>query len=402
MHLVPNSQKRPTEDPIFAVNAEANARKAAGHSVVNATIGVAMDDAGKLSVLGAVATALAETKVEHWSAYAPIAGATSFLDGVRNDLLSTVPALRDCAIATATPGGSGALRLAISNYLEPGQALLTTSYYWGPYQTLAEESQRKVDTFAMFDAAGAFNIAALEAAVEKHIAAQGRVLLAINDPCQNPTGYTMKLSDWRSVVEVLVKYAEKAPITLLCDMAYMAYAASEPRVFLTELLPLLGRCGLVFAWSASKTFTMYGLRVGALVACVADAQERKMTDAAFAYSCRGTWSNCNHGGMQAIARLLNDDALRAKVNSERDVVKAMLQERVRIFNELARPQGLEYPPYDGGFFVTLFAKDSFDRANKMKADGVFVYPQTGTMRVALCSVAKEDVPRLVQSLVSSK
>lgn len=400
-HLVSKSQTRPTEDPIFAVNAEANARKAKGDSVVNATIGVAMDDAGKLCVLHTVSEALASTKPETWSAYAPITGTNAFLEGVKDDLLASVPELRACAVATATPGGSGALRLAIANYVEPGQAMLTTSYYWGPYSTLADEANRSVATFAMFGDKGEFNVAALDEAIGKLIASQGRVLLFLNDPCQNPTGYTMKAQDWQAVVAVLVKHSEKGAVTLLCDMAYMAYAAAEPRAFLHELTPLLGKCGLLFAWSASKTFTMYGLRVGAIVACVPDATERKQTEAAFGYSCRGTWSNCNHGGMHAISTLLNDASRKKRVDAERDIVKNMLQERVRIFNELARPQGLQYPPYDGGFFVTLFAKDSFERATKMKRDGVFVYPQAGTMRVALCSVAKDSVPRLVKALVDS-
>ena len=401
IHVVPAAQTRPTEDPIFALNAEANARRAKGDRVVNATIGVAMDDAGKLCVLRTVSETLATIKPEVWSAYAPIAGASAFLEGVKQDLLGSVEALHKCAIATASPGGSGALRLAIDNYLEPGQAMLTTSYYWGPYQTLADEAQRRVETFSMFNAAGAFNVDALDSAIGEQLTRQGRVLLALNDPCQNPSGYSMKAADWQAVVQVLLRHAEKGAVTLLCDMAYMAYAAGDPRAFLTELTPLLGRCGLAFAWSASKTFTMYGLRIGAIVACIPDESERKLTEAAFAYSCRGTWSNCNHGGMATIGQLLSDSTLRNRVNAEREVVKEMLQERVRIFNELARPQGLSYPQYDGGFFVTLFAEDSFVRANKMKREGVFVYPQKGSLRVALCSVAKGDVPRLVTSLVDS-
>ena len=89
-----------------------------------------------------------------WATYAPIAGTPDFLRAVIDDLLGGEPSLRDCAVATATPGGSGALRLAITNFLEPGQALLTTSWYWGPYHTLCDESERKLETFNMFAGAG--------------------------------------------------------------------------------------------------------------------------------------------------------------------------------------------------------------------------------------------------------
>src|SRR6185503_13994287 len=110
----------------------------------------------------------------------------------------------------------------------------------------------------------------------------------------------------------------------LVDTAYFAYAPGDPRAFLKELRPLLGKTGLCFAWSASKTFTHYGLRVGAIVACIPDAKERAQTDAAFSYSSRGTWSNCNRGGLSAITRLLTDDKLRAQCDTERDGLKKLL------------------------------------------------------------------------------
>src|SRR5438093_98478 len=73
---------------------------------------------------------------------------------VPDDVLANEPDLRASAVACATPGGTGALRHAIANFLEPGQSLLTTSYYWGPYATLADEADRKVTTFRMFSGDG--------------------------------------------------------------------------------------------------------------------------------------------------------------------------------------------------------------------------------------------------------
>src|SRR5690606_5879965 len=122
----------------------------------------------------------------------------------------------------ATPGGTGALRHAIANYLEPGQSLLTTSFFWGPYQTLCDEGDRKVTTFSMFGPDGGLDVAALDRALAAQIAEQKRVLLFLNDPCHNPTGYSMRPEEWRAVVERLVARSSEAPITLLVDMAYFA------------------------------------------------------------------------------------------------------------------------------------------------------------------------------------
>jgi aromatic-amino-acid transaminase len=404
MHVIPSHQGRPSDDPIFALNKEAMQRKARGESIVNATVGSLLHDDGRLAVLPTAARAVHEVPAEEWAAYAPIAGAPDFLSAVTADLFSNEPAMKECAIAAATPGGSGALRHAIANYLEPGHSLLTTSFFWGPYQTLCDEADRNVAAFNMFKGKGenaTLDVEALDNALTARLLEQQRVLLFLNDPCHNPTGYSMRPSEWKEVVERLIEHATDAPITLLVDMAYFAYAGTaNPRAFLAELRPLLGKVGLLFAWSASKTYTHYGLRVGALVACVPDAKERAATEAALSYSCRGTWSNCTRGGMKAVTRLLVEPELKSAVDKERDELKKLLGARVAAFNEHAPKHGLEYPRYEGGFFVTVFADDAKERAARMKEKGVFVVPQKGALRIALCSVAEKDIPRLCEALAS--
>jgi len=405
-NVIPSHSSRPSDDPIFALNKEATARRERGESIVNATVGALLDDDGKLAILPSAARSVHEVPAVEWATYAPIAGTPAFLRAVIDDLLTTEPKLRATAIATATPGGSGALRHAIANFLEPGQSMLTTSYYWGPYQTLCDEADRKVATFRMFAADGSLDIEALDRALASQLESQKRVLLFLNDPCHNPTGYSMRASEWRAVVERLLARSSQGTITLLVDMAYSAYAASDPRAFLHELEPLLGRVGLLFAWSASKSFTHYGLRVGALIACVADEKERAQTENALSYSSRGTWSNCVRGGLAAITRCLTDVTLAKACDTEREALKALLRARVSAFNALAQAHGLRYPRYEGGFFVTVFHEDAVAKAVAMKEKGVFVVPQrapagdqgSSALRVALCSVAERDVERLVDAL----
>ncbi len=397
LHVIPSHQTRPSDDPIFALNKEATQRKERGDAVINATVGSLLLDDGKLAVMPTSARVVREVPADEWAAYAPIAGSPGFLRAVMDDLFEGEPALRASACAVATPGGTGALRHAIVNFLEPGQSLLTSSFFWGPYQTLADEADRKLATFAMFDAKGGLDTAALDRAVKAQIAAQGRVLLFLNDPCHNPTGYSMSHDEWRAVTACLLAHAERAPVTLLVDTAYFLYASRAPRAFLAELRPLVGKVALLFAWSASKSFTHYGLRVGALVACVADDAPRQKTEAALVYSCRGTWSNCTRGGQSAIARLLADASLRAACDAERSELTALLSRRVAAWNALAPGKGLRYPRYEGGFFVTVFHDDALNKAAAMKDKGVFVVPSKGALRVALCSVAEKDIERLVDA-----
>jgi aromatic-amino-acid transaminase len=392
---------RSGDDPIFALNQEATLRASRGESIINATIGVLLDDAGSLAVLPTAAKAVKEVREEDWAGYAPIAGSPAFLEAVMDDLFSGHPAMRAAAAAVATPGGTGALRHVISTFLEPGQALLTTSYYWAPYETLADEHQRRVETFEMFDPKSEMSrihFEALDRKLGEVLAAQGRAVLFINDPCQNPTGYSMSEADWRAMVEVIARHASRAPVAVVLDAAYSAYAKEGTGTALRALESLLGKALVLVAWSASKTFTHYGLRVGALVALVPDAQERKRIESALGYACRGTWSNCNRGGMTAVTRLLREPTLARAVAEERSRLVSLLDGRVLAFNELARPRRLRYPRYDGGFFVTMFVEDAMRAAAKMKEHGVFVVPLKKAVRVALCSVAVPNIPRLVEAL----
>jgi len=400
-HLIAAHQARPADDPIFALNQEANARKAQGEAVINATVGALLDDEGKLAILPTAAQAVRDVSQEEWAAYAPIAGSPDFLDAVITDLFADSPGLKPSAVAAATPGGTGALRHAIANYLEPGQAILTTSYFWGPYATLCDEAGRRLETFSMFDSEGGLDVRALDASLKHQIETQKRVLLILNDPCHNPTGYSMTRAEWQSTVACLLARAEQGPITLFVDTAYRAYASREfdsSTSFMQELVPLLGKVGLLFGWSASKTFTHYGLRVGAIVACVGSDQERRKTEAALSYSCRGTWSNCSRGGMRAITELLANPAQAARVRAERAELCALLDARVAAFNRCAKEKGLEYPRYEGGFFVTVFSRDAAEHARRMREHGVFVVPVKGALRVALCSVAERDIARLVDEI----
>jgi aromatic-amino-acid transaminase len=403
VHLIPAHQGRPADDPIFALNKEATQRQQKGESIVNATVGALLDDDGKLAILPTAARAVHEVPPVEWATYAPIAGTPEFLRAVIDDLLAGEPELKRAAVAAATPGGTGALRHAIANYLEPGQALLTTSWFWGPYQTLCDESDRKLETFEMFSQAGGLDVGALDEALGRQLATQKRALVFLNDPCHNPTGYSMTDDEWRAAVERIAPRAAQGPVTLLVDCAYFLYGARDPRAFLRHLRPLLGRAELLFAWSASKSFTHYGLRVGALVACVADEAARAATEAALSYSCRGTWSNCNRGGLSAITRLLTDGEMAAACAAERDGFRSLLRARVDAFNRHARERGLRYPRYEGGFFVTVFHDQPREKAEAMRAKGVYVVPQArkgggGALRVALCSVAERDVARLVDAL----
>lgn len=395
--VIPTSRDRAGNDPIFILNAEAAQRRAAGESIVNATIGALMTDDGNLAVIPTALEAFRRAETRASAGYAPISGVPAFRKAVVGSLFGDDSLARH-ATAVATPGGTGAIYQAVVNFLEPGQSLLTSSYYWGPYRAITAHSGRGVETFRMFGSDGAFDVSSLAAEMERQAQAQGRVLVVLNFPCHNPTGYSLSPSEWASVAEVVCRVGERVPVTVLIDAAYMRYGGDAAKAWVDAVPQLMRAATVLVAWTASKSFTQYGSRVGALVALHRDPLEVEQMDNALGYTCRATWSNCSHVGQLAVADLLTDPGLRERSDTERDTLVHLLQERIDVFNEGAAAAGLDTPRYDSGFFVAVFTPDSEVTARVMRESGVYVVPMEGAVRVALCCTPTAVVPRLTEAL----
>ena len=392
--LTRESSDRPGDDPIFALDSEARLRAAGGESIVNATLGALHGECGALSTLPTVLDLLSNAPSASYG-YAPIVGLAEFLEGVRRDAFGA-SSLFDVSTAVATPGGTGACYAAIVNFLERGQNLLTTDLHWSPYGILAGHAGRGVDTFAMFDAENRFNTEALAVAIDAQLAEQGRCLLFLNTPCHNPTGYTLDDAEWGRLVDVLLAASSKGSVTLMLDHAYAAFAPDSAANWIPHVERLLGKLTVLLAWTASKSFALYGGRVGALIAAHPGDEERRRLFNALGYTSRGTWSNGNHPGQWAVGRVLGDERLRSLVAAERAERFGPLDARVAAFNTAAQKFGLETPRYEGGFFVCAFTGAAKSAAALAREQGVFVVPLQGALRLALCSTKLDDVPRLVQ------
>lgn len=388
------------DDPIFALNAQAQRRSAAGEDIVNSTLGVLLDEEGRLCTLPAVLDAYRRIPPQDAAGYAPIAGTKAFRDAVREDVFQG-SALLPHSVAVATPGGSGALALAVGSFLEPGQSLLTTSFYWSPYDTIAAVSDRAIATFSMFDDGGRFDAGALAEGLQAQMAAQGRALLVLNTPCHNPTGYSLDEQDWVGVRAAVKAAAAKGPVTVLMDIAYAHFAAPGGADWVRELEPVAQDCTIAVAWSASKAFAQYGARVGALLVVEPDAERRKQVEGALAAGCRGTWSNCNHMGMQAVTACLVDPELAPQAKEQRAALRDLLGARVQAFVQRCADLDIAHPRYEGGFFVTAPCRDPELAAMRMREQGVFVVPVQGALRVALCSTPARSIERLCAAMASA-
>ena len=200
--VIPGVRDRLGDDEIFALHRVATERAASGESILNSTLGTLATEDGQLAVMPTVLETMARLQGAQSASYAPVAGTPDFLRAVIADVFEDSP-LAEQAVSAAAPGGTGAIYQAVINFLEPGQKFLAPNYHWGPYPGIAKNTERGFDKFEMFAAEGTFDVEALATAVDRHVDTQGRVLLVLNFPCHNPTGYSLNQDEWRRVSEVL-------------------------------------------------------------------------------------------------------------------------------------------------------------------------------------------------------
>ncbi len=388
-----------SNDVIFRMHGAARERRAEGADPIDATLGALVYDDGSLAVLPSAVRAIREVRVEDAAGYSPLSGRPDLMAAIERDVLPEGP-LRDIATTVMTPGGTGAIYQALVNFLDPGQAALVSELHWGPYGMLADRTDRRLERFRTFDEDGAFDTSALREALARQAAEQGRVLLILNTPGQNPTGYTLSEADWSGIAAAVEAVPADVPATVLLDLAYVRYVP-EPEAWWDAVARFLERGTVLLAWTASKTFTLYGARIGALVALHPTDDIRAGIDQALNLTCRGTWTACNHQGQLGVLRLLEDPELRAGADAERGRLIDLLEARWDAFSGAIAGRGITTPPWHGGFFTCVLTDDADAVAARLTERDVFAVPVGGAIRLALCAVPESRMRQLAEAIGAS-
>lgn len=380
-------------DKLFGVSSKAKERIAeiGKENVIDSTIGVLLDDGGKLVVLESVMDCIRGLAPEDYAAYAPITGLPAYQEAVKEAVfLGEIPAgvfVESCY----TPGGTGAIRNAVSAYTVPGDRILTSDWHWNPYNLIASELGRSVATYQLFDEEDKFNAPGFEAALTEILAGQDETLIIVNTPAHNPTGYTFTEEDWDALLTIVKKFPEKK-IALLVDIAYLDFAGDpkEYRFFLPKLAGLSESILPLIAFSASKGYTMYGMRCGALLCMASSAEIAKEFKDVMSVECRASWSNGNRAAMTVLANIFADQGLRDKVDAERARWMKALAERGRVFMEAAGEAGLTACPYDSGFFITIPCDHAEEAGKRLQDFNIFAIPMGRGIRVSVASNTTEE------------
>ena len=388
-----NGRTIPKEDKIFGISNRAKEAiaKYGKDKVVNGTIGALMDDDGKLIVLKSVDKVFKTLTPDEYAPYAPIGGIPEFKEAIKKAAFGSYEP-KGFTEVVATPGGTGGIRNTISNFSAPGDRVLVADWFWAPYRTIATEIGREIQTFKFFDEERKFNIEDFKANVLELLETQESLVIIINSPAHNPTGYSLSVDDWRNIKAIFEKTPQNKHVALFCDVAYIDFAGDEEeyRQFLPVLDEMPENVLPVIGYSASKTFTMYGMRCGAMI-CIAKTPAIAVEfKSACEFSSRGSWSNCNRAPQTVIAKIFADPELKKMVDDERAEYRDMLIRRGRAFEAAAKECGLEMVPFDAGFFASMPMPNPDEVAAELEKENIFLVPLAKGIRASVASMSEEN------------
>jgi aromatic-amino-acid transaminase len=319
-------------DPILgmteAFNADPNPAK------VNLGVGVYFDEQGKLPILQCVLAAerrLAESPKP--KGYLPIDGIPAYDRAVQELVFGAqTAALRDGRIATVQSlGGTGGLKVGADflQRLSANAQVLISDPSWENHRALFTQAGFEVGTYPYYDAGTrGIRFEAMLAAL--NVAVPGTVVV-LHACCHNPTGCDLDAEQWAQLVTVL----KSRRLVPFLDMAYQGFGDGivEDGAAVQQLLA----AGVDFfvATSFSKSFSLYGERVGALSVVCASKDEAARVLSRLKVLIRGNYSNPPTHGAQVVALVLTTPELRRMWEEE----LAGMRQRIRHMRQ-ALVQGL--------------------------------------------------------------
>ena len=410
------AQTKVGNDTIFGWWGRYQKAVAEGIDAVNGTIGALLEDDGSLAINQVVDEAIRVAPPVEIAAYAPLKGLPAFLDLAKTLALGEhrepLDELGISMTATATPGGSGALYLAAANFANRGEKVLLRDRHWGPFKGFLSGCDLGIETYPLLPSTPSklnpfVDIKGFRNKLTSLCSSQDKVMIWLNDPAHNPTGLSLTPEGRMAFLEAVMESAstnEHVGHTLLIDSAYHLYAEDPHgwgqtiRETIEEGWPWTENLLITFAVSLSKSHTIYGLRTGALVSIHPDAEVVEKIGTVMGVTGRQTWSAAPRIAQYTISEMHSSSEGGDAWGKERDRLKSLLVTRRDLFKECCEQLNVPINPTHDGFFAWLEHDDPETIAEKCAQENVFLVPLTGGVRIGLCAVPLDHVPRVAEAL----
>ena len=300
-------------DPILGLNEAFNADPRAGK--VNLGVGVYFTEEGRIPLLRAVIEAeKARLAAQAPRGYLPIEGIAAYDSAVQKLLFGEdSPLLAEGRVVTTQAlGGTGALKTGADflKRLLPDAVVAISNPSWENHRALFESAGFPVQNYSYYDAAThGVNLPGMLADLR---ALPAQSIIVLHACCHNPTGVDLSSADWKQVLEVV---RERGHVPFL-DIAYQGFGDGIAED--AEAVRLFAESGLQFFVSSSfsKSFSLYGERVGALSIVTASKDEAGRVLSQVKRVIRTNYSNPPTHGASIVAAVLNSPELRAMWEEE--------------------------------------------------------------------------------------
>lgn len=387
-------------DTVFVVANKANAAKKEGKTIINASLGSLYDDDNNLVTFNTVYNQYRKLDNSYYAKYSSsFTGNNNFKEAIKNFVLENKFINLKSKII-ATPGGSGAIYLTIHNLLDQYEEIIIPNIGWTSYAIMAKENNLKTIYYQIFDENNNFYLLDLKNKIKESLTKQNKALVVINSPAHNPTGYSINDNDWEELVKFINEDCKDKEVIILNDIAYIDYCSNinKAKNYFSILDKLNSNALVVIAYSCSKAFTYYGMRLGAAILLHKDNKVLDNIFNAYDKSCRSIWSNSNNGAMESVTNILNDD-LDSYLNEKQTYIN-LIKERAKIIINEAKKEELNIYPYNDGFFITLKVDDSIkDKYHSALIDNnIYTVTVDNGVRIAICSLSINECKGLAKKL----
>lgn len=394
-----HQQSKKLVENVLQVSAAAREAKKNNKDVINATAGSYYTEDGNIKVFEPVKNHFENPNYNQHLSYASVGCSANLKKAIfewvlgENNLETYKDYYQD---ATPTPGGTGAISMALATYLEEGEGILLPNLMWPAYVQIANNIKVEANYYNLYNEKREFDLNSLEEQIIKSQEKYGKVFIVVNDPCHNPTGFVMSNDEYKGLVALLNKHSVNSKIILLMDIAYLDYGKETgdfTRSNFKELSALNDNVKVLFAFSASKTFGIYGLRLGALLHITKNEEEAIKFTHATHYHARSTWSNSSHLAMNIIEDTFTNIDKKNAFKVELALTSKNLSERANKFTPHLDKYNVPYAPYQSGFFILLLIDNPyFDRL--LEEQNIYGVRFGKNYRIALSSINLDEAGRL--------
>ena len=364
---------------------------------VNLGVGVYFDEDGKLPLLACVQ--VAEKTLMDKAAprgYLPIDGIAAYDSAVKGLIFGANSAVvQEGRVATVqTLGGTGGLKIGADflKKINPNAKVLISDPSWENHRALFSNAGFLVETYTYYDAGKrGVNFDGMLASLK---AAVPGTIVVLHACCHNPTGYDITPAQWDQVVEAV----RAGRLIAFLDMAYQGFGHG-----IAEDGAVIGKfvdAGLNFFVSSSfsKSFSLYGERVGALSVVCSGKEETARVLSQLKITIRTNYSNPPTHGAAVVAAVLNTPELRQQWEQELGVMRARIKQMREKLVEGLKAAGVQR---DMSFItqqIGMFSYSGLSKDQMVRLRSEFGVYGTDSGRMCVAALNKKNIAYVCEAM----